>query len=201
MNTSRFFSALIIATLTFGISGGTADAADGKVGQSTGGFDYCVVDADNWGWCDKNRRTMSSGSAQNVTCDLSTTPATCTVNGVAGSIDTVWETADSDLTAFDATSEADDSEWADDEYEEETSDSEWDEEDTESESESCDDEEAEAELEYGECLPGERRTSNGLCFTIITAIDCAPTKKNARPLRPGVFSLWSSPRWAPTSPG
>ena len=170
MNTSRFFSALIVATLTFGISGGTADAADGKVGQSTGGFDYCVVDADNWGWCDKNRRTMSSGSAQHVTCDLSATPATCTVNGVAGSIDTVWETADakSDLTAFDETSEADNSDWADDEYEEDYSDSEWDEEDTESESESCDDEEAEAFPWFLECTttadcPGDSYCLSGYC--------------------------------------
>lgn len=162
MNTSRFFSALIVATLTVGISGGTADAAEGKVIESTLGNHYCET-KNPWQlkWCGDKGVVCGNGSGRGIWRK----GQSCTINGIAGYVALVWETADSDLTAFDATSEADDSEWADDEYEEDYSDSEWDEEDTESESESYDDEEAEAELEYGECLPTERRTSNGLCVT------------------------------------
>lgn len=185
MNTSRFFSALIVATLTFGISGGTADAAPGHVTRSSRGFDACVVKGVGFGYCpdqphisgwtqhDYDTLMTASSSSLVAVCNAD---GTCSINGVAGSIDTVWETADakSDLTAFDDTSEADSSDWADDEYEDDYSDSEWDEEDTESESESCDDEEAEAELGGGECIsdadcgPLGKCVSTGTClFSVI----------------------------------
>ena len=188
MNTSRFFSALIIATMTFGISGGTADAVAGNIGTFkrsglracvdpvTHAWGYCPVQPHISGWDQDDYDTLMNASSSSgvATCDFAN--GTCSVNGVAGSIDTVWETADakSDLTAFDDTSEADDSDWADDEYEEDYSDSEWDEEDTESESESCEDEEAEAELGGGECIsdadcgPLGKCVSNGTClFSVI----------------------------------